>query len=300
MSRLTFDLHGPLPANQTGVKYLVSTSNAGLCNRMLNLAGCMRLAQVMDRKLVLHWPADWELNCAFEDLFENDIEPFDGRHAYELLHTQNAVTVYQTSSRGRKRPHYRSVVRDDDAHVIVVKGWGAPGLRWERGGKAGFARPFLKSLTPVAALRARIAAEPALEDAIGVHVRRVNVPTTFARSRVEDYLAILRRVLSRRPETCFHLATDDEATERQFRDAFGDRLHTLAKTTYGPGARGAPEGMKDAVVDLYRLARTRAILGNDHSTFSTVAALLGSGRLLIANAKTAGTDRRGAWQHLLK
>jgi hypothetical protein len=259
----------------------------------------MRLAQLMGRRLVLHWPLDWELNCTFGELFENEFEPFDARHAYELLHTQNAVTVYQTSGRGRRRPHYRNVVKNDDAHVIVVKGWGAPGLRWETGGKARLARPFLKSLVPVAALRERIGAGPDLTGAVGVHMRRANIPAPFGRSRTEDFVAILGRILRRAPGTSFHLATDDAATEERLRAEFGDRLHTLQKTVYGPEARRGPEGMRESVVDLYRLARTRAVLGTDHSTYSAVAALLGSGRLLIANAKNAGTDRRGAWERLL-
>jgi hypothetical protein len=290
------DAHGP--AFRNGARYLVSTSTAGLCNRLLNLAGCMRLAEAMGRRLVLHWPADGDLGCEFGDLFENAIEPFGPRHAYELLHTQNTVTVYHTSRKGQRRPHYRFVRRDDDAHLIVVKGWGSPRFRWELPGKSLQARPFLKSLVPVAELRERIAAAPALEDAIGVHVRRVDVPASFRRSRVEDFLAILRRVVARRPDARFHLATDDAETERRFRDEFGDRIHTLEKSTWGAAARSSAEGMKDAVVDLYRLARTRAILGNDHSTFSVVASLLGPGRLLLANAKNAGTDRRGAWERL--
>jgi hypothetical protein len=291
------DPRGHAPASLNGVRYLVATSTAGLCNRLLNLAGCMRLAEVLKRKLVLHWPADSELGCTFDALFENEIEPFDMRHAYDLLHTQKAVTVYETSR--KRRPHYRLVSRSDNAHMIVVKGWGSPRLRWELPGKAQNARPYLRSLVPVAALRARIAAEPALEEAIGVHVRRVNVPATFQRSRVEDYLLIVRRVLARRPEMRFHLATDDADTEQRFRDAFGERIVTLPKSVYGAAARSGPEGMQDAVVDLYRLARTRAILGNDHSTFSLVASLLGPGKLLLASAKNAGTDRRGAWERLL-
>ena len=116
---------------------------------------------------------------------------------------------------------------------------------------------------------------------------------------VAQNIAILRRVLAREPDVRFYLATDDPETERHFRRTFGDRIDVLAKSVHGTAARGSAQGMQDAVVDLYRLARTRAILGNDHSTFSLVASLLGPDRLLLANAKNAGTERRGPWERLL-
>ena len=279
---------------------LVVSSTSGLCNRLLALAGAMRIADVTGRRLVLYWPQDSNLNCPFEALFENPIERFEAPHLYDLMHTQIGVSVYQTERGKVNRLHYRSIVRGDPSPVVVVKGWGAAALRWERGAKPKErAQPYLKRLVPVAALREAIARPPALEDAIGVHIRRGDERQSFAGSRDEDYLTILRRVVERKPDVRFHLATDDRDTEQRFRDAFPDRIHTLAKSAFGPEARQSVEGMREAVVELYRLARTRAVLGNHRSSFSTVAALLGSGRLVVANAKNARGARHGPWEALL-
>jgi hypothetical protein len=300
MSSVPGDHFGQVLGNQAGTTSLVVSSTSGLCNRLLTLAGAMRIAEKTGRRLVLYWPCDTNLNCRFESLFENPIEQFDARHVYDLLHTQNGVSIYQTERGKVNRLHYRSVVRRDPSPVIVVKGWGAPALRWEGGAKPkDRARPYLKALVPVAALREAIARPPVLEDAIGVHIRRGDDPQSFAGSRDQDFLTIMRRLVERKPDVRFQLATDDAATEQRVRDEFPDRVHTLAKTVFGPAARHSVEGMQEAVVDLYRLARTRAVLGNHRSSFSTVAALLGSGRLVVANAKTARGRRGGKWEALL-
>lgn len=290
-----------VPASQSGERLLIATSTSGLCNRLLTLAGAMRVAEAARRRLVLYWPVDGNLGCRFEDLFENPIEQLEERHVYDLLHTSNAVTVYQTDTRGQvNRAHYRKVRRDDPAPVIVVKGWGAPGMRWElRTQPRALARTQLRSLVPIEPLRAAIAAPPALEEAIGVHVRRGDHPEAFAGSRDEDFLTILSHVVARRPEVRFHLATDDAATEERFRAAFPGRMLTQPKSAYGLGARGSVTGMREAVIDLYRLARTRAILGNAQSSYSSVASLLGSDRLVVARSRTVGTARGGPWEALL-
>ena len=69
----------------------------------------------------------------------------------------------------------------------------------------------------------------------------------------------------------FFLATDCEETEQQMKRLFGERLITRARET----SRGSHQGMRDAVVDLFLLARTKNILGSYYSTFSETAASIG-------------------------
>jgi hypothetical protein len=58
----TFDkrtVDWPFYADAQGVphRHLISACNAGLCNRLLVAAGCLRLAKKLNRKFVLWWVA---------------------------------------------------------------------------------------------------------------------------------------------------------------------------------------------------------------------------------------------------
>jgi hypothetical protein len=280
-------------------RFVLATSTSGLSNRMLNLAGSLRIARALGRDFVLHWPRTSNLDCPFEALFTNRFETLGPEHVAHLLDTEVRVTVYESDPGGVvNRAHYRSIDPKDDSHVLVVKGWNGPTFRREKGERAGaLAQPCLRELVPTAEIRAEVAQVPDLEQAIGVHVRRGDTAHAFAGSRDEDYVTILAKVLARRPDARFYLATDDEASERTFTQAFPRAVFTAPKSAYGWPARRSVEGMRTAVADLYRLARTRAVLGNHKSTYSWVAALLGPDRLVIANAKNAFGR---AWEALLE
>ncbi len=68
-----------------------------------------------------------------------------------------------------------------------------------------------------------------------------------------------------------YLATDDEATKEALRRRYGKRvIMSNAKAT-----RESTDGIRDALVEMYALSRTRHIFGSAGSTFSPIAACLG-------------------------
>lgn len=271
-------------------RILLATSTSGLCNRLLNLAGSLRIARLLGREFLLHWPLNRELGAGFHELFENDLPLATTEHMAQLLHTESRVTVYQTERGGKvNRAYCRAIVPGDDAHILVVKGWGLPALRWEGPERARReSLPVLRELQPVAEVRALVERHAPPPGSVGIHVRRGDSAAFFARSQDEHYLALMRGVLAVQPGATFFLCTDDARAEATLREALPGRIHSLPKATHGMEARGSVPGMREAVADLWLLARTRAIVGNHRSTFSTTAALLGAGRLVVADATSSG------------
>jgi hypothetical protein len=72
------------------------------------------------------------------------------------------------------------------------------------------------------------------------------------------------------------VATDCAETEERFREQYRQTVMVNREKRFVPSVRGQPkENQKDAVIDMFALARTRKILGNNYSTFSRMAADIG-------------------------
>jgi hypothetical protein len=78
------------------------------------------------------------------------------------------------------------------------------------------------------------------------------------------------------PRTNFFVATDCAATEERFRERYRETVIVNREKRFVPSVRGRPkENQRDAVIDMFALARTRRILGNNASSFSRMAADIG-------------------------
>jgi hypothetical protein len=65
------------------------------------------------------------------------------------------------------------------------------------------------------------------------------------------------------------------------REAFGNRVLTRPKRL----ERARPEGMRDALIDLLCLARTRRVIGSVYSSFSEAAAEIGGVELVAIDCE---------------
>lgn len=270
---------------------LIATCSAGLCNRLLVLAGSLRLARRTGREFILYWPENGHLGCPFPALFENEFEPLGDDRLHWLLQTEHHVKLY--SAIAGCGPCFSEVSDDGDpqAQAVVIKAWYGPKLAGESYDEAYHRelREHLAGLRPRRALLAEADAFALPPRCLGVHVRRTDVwdeaVRTFGQSRDDHFLAILDAVLARAPDVSFFLATDNEATESLLRARFGGRVRVFPKTSRGRDRRG----IEEALVDLLLLSRAAAVLGTHYSSFSSTASLLGPGPLFIAGEETAVT-----------
>jgi hypothetical protein len=270
---------------------LVATCSAGLCNRLLVLAGSLRLAHRTGREFMLYWPENVHLGCPFTSLFENPFELFGDDRLHWLLQTERHVKLY--SAIANCGPCFSEVSDDGDpeAQAVVIKAWYAPKLAGESydGAFHQELRTQLHTLRPRRELLAEADAFKLPPRCIGVHVRRVDDweegVRNFAQSRDDHFIAIMDAVIARVPDVAFFLAADNEAMEKILRTRFGERVLFFRKTSRGRDRRGVEE----ALIDLLLLSRTAAVLGTNFSSFSSTASLLGPELLFIASEETAVT-----------
>jgi hypothetical protein len=141
----------------------------------------------------------------------------------------------------------------------------------------------VRTWRPVAALR-HIVDSVAVEFrglTVGVHIRRGDAllgssAGAYRRSSDDAFQSRMDRLIRSQPGIQFFLATDSEQTERRFRDRYGDALLTHGDKRFVLSIPGyAKANQRDAVIDLFALARTRLVLGTNYSSFSQMAALMG-------------------------
>jgi hypothetical protein len=96
------------------------------------------------------------------------------------------------------------------------------------------------------------------------------------RSTDAAFFAYMDAELVAEPRTNFLLATDSAETEERFRERYGEAVMVNRDKRFVPSVANQPkDNQRDAVIDMFALARTRKILRNNYSSFSEMAAEIG-------------------------
>jgi hypothetical protein len=125
------------------------------------------------------------------------------------------------------------------------------------------------SFVPLPHIQAQIdeASRSFTPSTVGIHVRRGDHSLSIAESPVELFEKRMKELVATQPATTFFLATDDAEVKVRLAQTFGDRI-----LTRNVGCRrDRLDGIVNAVVDLYALARTPRILGSYQSSFGATA-----------------------------
>jgi hypothetical protein len=117
------------------------------------------------------------------------------------------------------------------------------------------------------------------EHTIGVHVRRTDNIKSIERSPDDAFIALMENEIDLQSATRFYLATDAIEVKAKFKQRFGERI----LTTPFKASRTDPEGIREAVAELYTLAATAKILGSYWSSYSTTAAEIGNIRRITVS-----------------
>jgi hypothetical protein len=254
---------------------LYITCNAGLCNRMLAIAGAWRLANVLKRKLVVWWPVnnDDGVGAKFEHLFVNDLKIFSGWDCHWMFDTSHPLKLYN---------HEQScqISENDSELILLIRSWIWPRFDGE-GGYGTFAAEKAETakVEMISHLR-KLQFQPKIianvdelgvnTDMFGVHVRRND--HCFRQATNERFFAAIDAELDKCRRK-FFLATDNQEVEKVICRRYGNLVVLKTKIYW---VRDHLGGMLEAAVDLAALTRTGLIIGTPGSSFSEVASYLGS------------------------
>lgn len=135
-------------------------------------------------------------------------------------------------------------------------------------------------LTPELEQRVEAVTRQFADFTIGVHIRRTDHRAVIRENPLDGFLRLMREQQDAHPGCRFYIASDDEEVKNQLRDAFPGLIVTQPSVVL---RRDDVQGMKDAVVELFTLARTQLIIGSKGSTYSDLASKLYDTPLLFTH-----------------
>ena len=276
--------------------------NAGLGNRLIPMGCILHLATELNYRPVIFWVQEGVVGGAgFGDLFETANLPFElveGREASMMRHVLDngfylnlnplermgfrlfrplvlSLSQYRKSVRlrpgkgaGLAKFMNRSALDLDSGRRYVI----LTDKYCRYGCDLSWLRPASQLTSRIVELKKRFA-----PDMVGVHMRLTDLSDCIVPGvSVEKMIARMRAEMELNPDVKFFFASDGDKKEEALVTLFGDRLIRLPERA----PRRTLAGQEDAVVDLFGLAATSRIIGMRHSSFSTLAALIGNKPLL--------------------
>lgn len=255
----------------------------GLANRMRAIASGYTLA--LDTGMPLHvvWLRNHDLNCSFNTLFRplghdialTECSKADAWVKYNVPLKRNfflsafyqkrhfAPRLYDTEL-CRLKDDGEALQRRISGHNCLIES----GLSFYKTDKEWFRTLFVPTDEIAALIAQRCTAFTART--VGLHIRRTDNRISIAESPLALFTQKIDDELSQHPDTLFYLATDSEEVKAELRSRYGARIFTSPVKA----DRDSTSGMKEAVVELYTLARTQHFYGSYYSSFSDLAALL--------------------------
>jgi hypothetical protein len=259
------------------------------------------LARYSGRVFELCWaPSNGWSNEDLGDLFENDfprvsLGEFE-KYGQNGLALHEARRIVDRDDRGKQTWEWREgsgMHQVFDLETFPVVTYSGNAMCYTLADPAtqarllpGFVSAYragLKEWRPVPSIRAKIESLAVTfgSHTVGIHIRRGDAwdsprASGFKRSSDAAFFARMDAELAAEPRTNFFLATDSAATEGRFRERYRKAVIINPDKRFVPSLSRQPkDNQRDAVIDMFALARTRKILGSNFSSFSRMAAHVG-------------------------
>lgn len=283
----------------------------GLGNRMRVAASAYAMAQTTGLPTRVLWLEQWGMRCRFDELFEK-VEEAAAAKTSDMQTTMGSFSLRDAQGIERfifARPTWKNLhlprflQRMSYRHLILAPQiWylnkdGFDYVSWfSQGGTLMTAyRDFhpwtannLRHLFSPNATVNRLIDERCKDFTaytIGLHIRRTDHQQAIDESPLELFTEAIDREANRHEDLCIYLATDDEATKSALRSRYGNRVIM----SESEATRDSTSGIRDALVEMFALSRTRHIYGSAGSTFSPIAACLGNTPISILQRDGKGT-----------
>lgn len=252
----------------------------GLGNRIRVLYSVLGINQELGHEIKILWGCNPTLNCPFEELFvcpENSRIRNLEQGLYEKVYRFSLVKLHFS----KLRPYIYDLVLTDDKILEI------------RGNKGDFhallkdqssiylesCHHFFKgskitdflTIHPAIMNKARVIYDRFEFPTYGIHIRRTDNDQSRKYSPPSSFKKLIRKKLREEEDAHFFLATDSKQVEEEFIDEFRDRILTSDKDILD---RNSKKGIKNALIDMICLSKTKKIYGSYFSSFSYISAML--------------------------
>lgn len=241
--------------------------HSGLCNRLRALCSYLVVSMIFEVPLIMCWVPSQECEAQFDELYEELCPAIDSSDFIEIVDNFSSSVLY--------------VTEDLDVLAIYEK-------YLEKILPYGDFEKKLIEQTQKMILKSDIqqSVDDFLqknwkENTVGIHIRRTDHRSDFSsNSAISQKLSTDEGFFQRieaellDSSTNFFLATDNQITQELLIKRYPEKIISRCHTFDASKLRQT--GVKDAVVDLYLLSKTRKIIGSYYSSFSTYASHLGN------------------------
>ncbi len=267
--------------NRSEEPLLVVKALAGLANRLRVIDSAVSLAEKLDRRLEIIWNKERSLLCRYDDLFQPH-EAFRVRNQWydtprtalrpwESLSFVIRERIGMEFSLGRrtwlidKHPSFLERM-DFSRYPKQNRIFISTAHRFASG-------TFLASIRPLPDLQDQIdrITGDFGSNTYGMHIRRGDSLLSVRNSPSDLFFAKTQEILSREPGAKIFVATDDASLRASLSAAFPGAILFRNK----PVVRNSKEGIRDALIDMWCLSRTRKVFGSFYSSFSATSAMIG-------------------------
>lgn len=259
---------------------------AGLCNRMNAILSLMIYKQHNpDCNIEIFWHKTHDCKAHFTELFKQLPAPYTVKKMRSLLKNRPATprNLFITNTFRRIWYDFQMLPKDkaDDFDILTKDKKNIYVSVYNRFNKYSTDVDNLGSIfIPTDEIQQRIndiTKDWEKQNVIGLHIRRTDNINAIKNSPLSKFTDYIDKELKQNDSTYFYLASDDEEVKKELNQRYPGRIYT-AKLTL---KRNSVQGMKDAVVDLYCLGKTKKIIGSTHSTYSILASKLYNIELIV-------------------
>lgn len=257
----------------------------GLANRMKAIEALIALTHDTNANGNVIWFKDKGLNCSFSQLFQTI-------KLSNITVKEAVFSDYLLNDRPREKNlfipflfekwRFNSCLHQDDVTKKTRENFDF--LKWALSNDHCYlsaccqfypSEPTTRfnSFIPITELQERInkRCRNFTTHTVGIHIRRTDNIISTKESPTELFVLRMKKEIEKNKEVRFYLASDSQEEKERLIAIFGDRIFTEKK----PTSRDSPEGIQEALVELYALSRTQIILGSHYSSYSETAAEIG-------------------------
>ncbi len=278
----------------TQKKHIILVPYGGLGNRLKAVAAGIRIAQQYNYDIDIYWFQDKGLASRFDQLFlpinMPGVRMIEGTKRDAYYYNRPRTPNLRLSRYWLRSQGYRMFVDINDTTKLepclvdsnTDKVWISSCYYFiDEKNVPVDAYDIFKPLPSIQADIDAIAANFG-DNTVGIHVRRTDNQQSKDNSKTEDFLECMELQPA---DTRFYLATDESDIKLLFTRLFGNRITTMA----AEACRSTTAGIRDAVIEMFVLSRTKRIFGSHGSTFSVASACISRIPYQDADIHTADT-----------